>query len=123
MNTVRHTFSKNERLHTNKDFKIVFRKGKLYYAPSLHMYLYKRVQTNANPNITRLGIVVSRKLDTAVKRNKLKRRIREIFRLSKYRLKKGYDIIFVAKNNSTKLNYNQLKETIFDHFTKANLFL
>ena len=60
--------------------------------------------------ISRLGITVSKKIGNAVKRNKVKRLIRECFRLHKYDFPQGYDIVIVAKNGANGLNLWKIKE-------------
>jgi RNase P protein component len=44
-----------------------------------------------------LGVKVSRRDGGAVSRNLFKRRVREIFRLNKHRLARGWDIVVAAK--------------------------
>jgi len=69
----------------------------------------------------RLGLVVSRRLGNAVKRNKLKRRIREIFRLNKHRIIKSVDIIVIPQKESVNLQYDKLEKTIINLWIKAGL--
>lgn len=69
----------------------------------------------------RMGLVTSRKLGIAAKRNRLKRRLREIFRLHKHLLKPGTDIIFMPKRNAASLNYEQLETIVLTALKKAGV--
>ncbi|MDR1395898.1 MAG: ribonuclease P protein component [Deltaproteobacteria bacterium] len=53
------------------------------------------VRPNGGP-VSRLGVIVTRKLGRAVLRNCLKRRVREFFRLCREKWPAGLDILFIA---------------------------
>lgn len=52
---------------------------------------------------TRFGLSVSRKHGNAVKRNRIKRLLREAFRLSQHDLPAGLDLILIPRQNSGTL--------------------
>ncbi len=62
-------------------------------------------------NIPRLGIIVSKKVGNAVKRNRVKRVVRAFFRLNKALIQK-LDYIFIAKNNIDNISYKQLRDEL-----------
>ncbi len=62
-------------------------------------------------NVSRLGIIVTKKVGNAVKRNRIKRLLRTFFRLNKNKIKKA-DYIFIAKNNLGDPSYRQVEEEL-----------
>ena len=57
------------------------------------------------PGQNRLGITVSKKLGNAVTRNKVRRRLREIYRLHEGELVSGRDIVVVARVRAAHVSY------------------
>jgi ribonuclease P protein component len=54
---------------------------------------------------TRLGITVTRKIGNAVERNRIKRLVREVFRLHRVRLPEGLDLVWVAKQQAAHADF------------------
>jgi ribonuclease P protein component len=61
---------------------------------------------------TRLGVSISKKVGKSVVRNRLKRRIKEIFRQSMGNIKKGYDVVISVKPEMANIEYEQIKKEI-----------
>jgi ribonuclease P protein component len=59
--------------------------------------------TGAVPS--RLGITVTRKIGNAVARNRIKRLVREVFRLNRVRLPEGLDLVWVAKQQAAQASF------------------
>ena len=108
-----------ERLHTSADFNKVFKYGKKLKTVFVDICVLKRKDNN---EIRRLGLVTSRKVGKAVKRNTAKRRLREIFRTNKHKLTPGLDIIFILKPQITSTGYGKLKTTILDCLESAKFY-
>jgi len=70
----------------------------------------------------RLGVTVSTKLGHAVVRNRVRRRIREIFRLSQGKMKQGYDCIVVARTRAAHADYWELKRAFEKTCKKLDLW-
>ena len=91
-------------LKKNYEFRRAYAKGKSGVSPYLVVY--------CRPNRggkNRLGVTVSAKLGKAVTRNRVRRRLREIFRLSQPWLRQGYDIVLVARSRSVGATYRELE--------------
>ena len=97
------SFSKDDRLLHRFEFLAVTRKGRRYSTRFFLVFL--RANRMGRP---RLGIVVSKKVGNAVKRNYMKRRIREFFRLHKDRLPSSSDIVVVAKKGIPYVAYRDV---------------
>lgn len=80
------------------------------------------VVMKALPNglsLSRYGFSVSRRLGKAVKRNKVKRLLREILHLAL--LEPGWDIVFIARPAAANAGYVELKKSIESLLSKAHL--
>lgn len=105
-------------LKKNYEFQNVIAKGKFYIGKQITIYIAKN-REDAN----RFGIAISKKNCNAVKRNWIKRKIRENYRLLKDRLQKGYDIVFLwnKKNSIEQANFYVIKEDMEKIFIKAGI--
>jgi len=104
-------------LRKKKDFEKVAKQGRPFFARELG---FKMIKNNLKSN--RYGIVVNLKVDKrAVKRNKIRRRIREIIRLNDKDFKQGFDIMILTKESAKELKYSEIKEKLMKLFKKANL--
>jgi len=85
--------------------------------PAIFIFIYPHPQDG---EIRRLGLIFSRKVGSSVERNRLKRRLREIFRLHKYSLVPGLDVIFMPRPGAVALNYRQLESIVLPLLRKAD---
>jgi len=79
-------------LTSNKNFKRAYSHGSSYSGNIATLYLYFN-----QLDINRVGYSVTKKLGTAVTRNRIKRLFRETYRRYVNNLEDGYDIVFVAR--------------------------
>lgn len=100
----------------NHVFRRLYRKGNSAVTPSLALY----VRRNGS-KINRLGITVSTKLGHAVVRNRVRRRLREVYRLHEDTLCKGCDFVVVARVKAGSCTYWQLEHDFYKACTKLGL--
>ncbi len=90
-------------IKNNYEFRRLYSRGKSASASNLVLYCRKNGRQE-----NRLGITVSTKVGKAVVRNRVRRRIREIYRLNGHLLEPGYDIVIVARVRSREATFAQL---------------
>ena len=86
-------FRKAEHLRRPADFRRVYARR----CAASDAWLLVQACSNDLPH-SRLGLSVSRKYGNAVARNRLRRLYREAFRLSKYELPKGLDLVLIPRS-------------------------
>lgn len=106
-------------LKKNYEFKNVLDKGKYFVRKHIIIYINKNKEEK---NI--IGIAVSNKACNAVKRNRIKRLIRESFYEIKKDLKKGNNIVFLWNKRipAEEANFHIIKKEITEIFKEAKLF-
>ena len=103
-------------LKKNHEFKRLYTKGK--NAASKYVAVYSR-RNNMPEN--RLGITVSTKLGGAVQRNRIRRRLKEIYRQNESMLASGYDIVIVARMRSRIAGFKELESSVINIFNKLGI--
>lgn len=98
-------------------FSRIYRKGKVVGGANLALY----VLPHSDRTGTLLGITVSKKRGNAVKRNRVKRWIREAYREYLPVLKNGKMIVIVAKQPAVTAGYAVLREELEELLGKATL--
>lgn len=108
---------KNEnRLKKNRDFKLVYKRGKSYANRDFIIY-----QKKNGLNISRIGFSLSKKVGKAWKRNLIKRRLREIIRKNNLLLSAGYDIIIIVRPKIKDIEYNAMEKSLLHALKGAGL--
>ena len=103
-------------LKKNYEFQRLYSRGKSAVTPYLVVYVRKtRKRTN------RIGITVSTKLGKAVVRNRVRRRLREIYRLSEEAFVPGTELVVVARVRAVKATYGQLEKAFMSACAKLGV--
>ena len=88
----------------NHVFRRLYAKGRSAASPALVLY----IRRNGGKE-NRLGITVSTKVGKAVVRNRVRRRLREIYRLHQGELSQGWDLVAVARVKAAFVPYAVLE--------------
>jgi ribonuclease P protein component len=100
----RYTLGRNERIRKGSDFSAIFQSGKRIHSEYLTVIVCKNTS-----GMRRIGLVVGKKVGkTAVRRNRMKRLLREFFRLNKHRLPASQDILTVARKDFSSMKCQDL---------------
>ena len=104
----------------NYEFKYLFSKGKFYYGEFIHIYIKEN-----NKPFNKLGIAISKKQGKAVKRNRIKRLIRENYKNLEKEIKKGYSFLFVInkQNDIGEITFKDIENNFIRTLKKADLLV
>ena len=104
------------RLRRNSDFRRVRRLGKSNASPLMVLAFLRNGLDHS-----RFGFVVSKRMGKAVRRNKIKRRMREVIRRCIPNIKPGFDLVFVARRPIAQAGYAEIECTLEYLLSKADL--
>ena len=105
-------------LKENYEFRRLYQKGASAVGGGMVIYCRKnRLDHN------RLGLTASVKLGHDVVRNRVRRRLREAYRLQEDRLKQGYDLVIVARSRAVNADYHTLEQSLTDLLAQLDLRL
>ena len=107
-------FSKSLKL--NHLFRRLYQKGRS--AANSYLVVYCRKNSLSE---NRIGLTVSAKLGHAVVRNRIRRRLREIYRLHEAQFLPGWDIVVVARSRAVDAPYQKLERAYLSLADKLGL--
>ena len=107
---------KENRLKKRKQFNYLFKNGKRVSNDYLSL-VYQSVKTKN----FKIGYSISKKVGSAVIRNKIKRRLKEIVLKFSEQIKNEFFIVLVPKNKITELNFLEIYNETYSLFKKENL--
>lgn len=106
------------RLRDGTDFARVRENGRVWRHPLLALSAAASVEAS---RVSRVGITVSRRVGTAVVRNRVKRRLREILRLEHPRLNEGWDVVIVVRPAAAAADFAALSAAALSLLQRAGL--
>ena len=110
--------SKISSLSKSEDFKNILNGKKISNPYSI--IFFKKLSSKSN-KLLNVSFVTKRKIGNAVKRNKIKRRLRNIMNdaTKTIDMNLNYSYLFIAKKNMYDANYKIIKDSIFRDLTKV----
>ena len=104
----------------NYEFKTLFSKGKFYYGDFIHMYIKK-----GNSSINKFGIAISKKQGKAVKRNRIKRLIRENYKNFESHIKKGTQILIIInkEKNIEEITFKDIENNFLRTLKNSDILV
>ena len=114
----RKLMKKTKMLKKNYEFKNVLTRGKYYSGKNIEAFI-----KDNNKNCNFLGLAISVKTAKAVRRNKIKRLIRENYKILEPQIKNGKSIVFLWKRKSDikEATFDNIKSDMNSIFEKSNI--
>ena len=105
-----------ESLRNNLQFQNVYKNGHSKANKYLIMYILEN-----NSDYNRLGISVSKKVGNSVVRHRVKRLIKESYRLHEKMFNSGLDIVVIARSEASLVSYKEINSAVRHLFKLHNL--
>ena len=104
-------------LSKNEDFKFILNGKKI--SNKYSTIFYRRLENKSNRYFN-ISFITKKKIGTAVIRNKIKRRLRNIMNeaVKKIEINFDYSFLVIAKSSMLNNEYKIIKETLFQDFAK-----
>jgi ribonuclease P protein component len=99
--------SRRERIRKRRDFLLAQERGYRFVCDTMIVLLRKN-----DYGCNRLGITASKKVGNAVKRNRVKRWVREVFRYMKRELDGGIDLVVIARRTAPESGLKKIKDDL-----------
>ncbi len=110
-------FPKSERLRRQKDIEACLREGKRYRHPLMTLYVLWREGSGR-----RIAFSVGRKVaKRATRRNKIKRWLREAYRIKRWAMREGVDLFVVAQPECAVANFQAIDAALTDLLVRAKV--
>lgn len=105
------------RVRTDKQFQEIRRQGRSY---ANHLLVLCALPNDLP--YSRFGFAVNSRIGSAVRRNRIKRRLREIMRLQQDDIQPGWDIVLIARQPIRAADYQEMETACARLLRRAQLF-
>lgn len=103
-------------LKFNYEFTRVYRRGK--YISGRYVVLH---YIRHSGKINRIGVTTSKTIGGSVQRNRMRRLLRESYRLNEPGMKRGYDVILMGRGGIPDIGYTQINKDVLHLMKKAGI--
>lgn len=111
-------FNNTKGIKKDYEFRKIYKHGKSFANKYLVVYILKN-----KTDQTRIGISISKKVGNAVTRNRIRRLIKETYRLNiDENIKKGYDLVFISRVAAKDATYKDIEKAMTHLMRKNKLF-
>ena len=108
--------NKEKTIKKNHQFRWIIKKGKKVNKKTVRVFI-----TNNKEKKNKMGIAIKKNIKSAILRNRVKRVIREVYRLEEKKLKQHYNIIICF--NTDSVNYNDIYSYIKKAFYELDIYI
>lgn len=108
---------KEKRLCKNREYQVVYRRGKSYVNRLAVLYVLKRSPKQP----ARIGFVTGKKIGCAVERNRCRRLMKEVYLLHQFELANGVDLVLIGRSSLKYAGYAQAERSILQLFRQAGI--
>ncbi|WP_346355146.1 ribonuclease P protein component [Azotosporobacter soli] len=113
---MKYKLPKSGRLHDNSQFQTVYRTGRSVANRMAVLHLVPNEQA-----ISRIGFAAGKRLGNAVVRNRVKRLLREAYRLQQFRVKPGFDMVLVGRQALIEADLQKTVNAFLDLCLRAKI--
>lgn len=108
--------NKEKTIKKNYQFRWIIKKGKKVNKKTVRVFI-----TNNKEKKNKMGIAIKKNIKSAILRNRVKRVIREVYRLEEKKLKQHYNIIICF--NIDSVNYDDIYSDIKKAFYELDMYI
>jgi ribonuclease P protein component len=105
-------------LRDKRDFNRLYGKGKSVGGKYLVLFQIKN-----GLDYSRHAFLASKKVGNSVKRNRARRLLRESYRKNENRIRKGYDVLFIARNTIDGAKCGEVEQSMISALRKSDLLI
>ena len=115
----KYNFKRKRRLCKKSSFRHVYNNGISYVDYAGILYVLK----TDDDQLTKIAVAAGKRLGNAVIRNRIKRKMREVFRYEKSNIQNGYHIIWIAKKPLINASIVIFKKSFLKLCRKAGIII
>jgi ribonuclease P protein component len=116
---MRFKLSKRARLRNRKAFRSVYEEGRFISNFMIAVHYVPQVSRTGQNH--RIGFTAGKRLGNAVKRNRCKRRLKELYRLHQAEFPDGFDFVVVARKAMVSCEWGKLADAFHDVLRRTKL--